>query len=252
MTDPAVAAVIQNYQAATAATRAQLAAFAGASWGRLETYRDADIAALVAALVPLMRGAKQHTATLTAAYLAAVEAKALDRAPEPLGVPAGVVSEESLRGVDDTTVYTRAGVTVWTALSQGQPIEQAAPLGLQRLLALVATDLQLAKTHAARHVMTSSPHVVGYQRVTDGSCCDLCELASERVYRKGDLLPIHAHCSCSVEPLFQVGAAVRVPVSAGNVSGQEDEGDTPIVHVHGEIGPVLAVSGQHFTGPHNL
>jgi hypothetical protein len=252
VTDPAVAAVVGSYRGAVQLVRAQTASYAAASWGQLQSYRDADIAALVGQLVPFMAGARQHTATLTDAYLAAVAARALDRPAAPVGVPADVVDEENLRGVDAETVYTRAGVTVWTALANGDDIEQAASSGLSRLQAMLATDLQLAMTHSARYVMTASPHVVGYERVTDGHCCDLCELAADRVYHKADLLPIHAHCSCTVEPLFQTGSAVRVPVSTtGETSGQDD-GDRPIVHMHGEIGPVLAVRGQHFTGPSDI
>lgn len=250
---PAVLAVVNNYRAATSLVRAQAATYVGALWSQLQSYRDADIDGLVAGLVPFMQGAKQHTAALTDAYLAALAEQALGEPGTPAGVPSDVVDEQSLRGVDDATVYGRAGVTVWTALANGSDIEQAAQSGLARLQAIVATDLQLAKTHSARFAMSANPHVVGYRRVTGGRCCDLCELASERLYHKGDLLPIHAHCSCSVEPLYQVGSAARVPVHVpiGEVSGQ-DEGDTPIVHMHGEIGPVLAVRGQNFTGPNDL
>lgn len=247
--DPAVVAVVNGYRAAVMATRAQAASFAGASWAQLQSYRDADIAGLVAALVPFMRGARQHTAALTDAYLAALAAQALGRPAHPVGVPTTVVDEQSIRGTDDTTVYTRSGVSVWMALAGGADIEEAAGLGLNRLKAIVATDLQLATTHAARHVMAASRHVVGYRRVTGGHCCALCELAADRVYHKGDLMPIHAHCSCSVEPLYGTTDPGRLP--AGEVSGQ-DIGDTPIVHMHGEIGPVLAVRGQQFTGPSDI
>lgn len=252
--DPAVEAVVAGYQNAVALVRSQMAAFTAAMWGGLTSYRDSDISGLVSGLVPVVRGAKDHTATLTDAYLAALASKALDREFAPVGIPASTVDEVALRGVDDTTVYTRAGVTVWTALSEGQGIDDAAKLGGLRLAAMVATDLQLALTHSARYSMAKSRHVVGYKRVTDGSCCGLCQLAADRMYHKGDLMPIHPHCSCSVEPVFQVGSAVQVPIALpiGSSSGGDDAGDTPAVHLHGEIGPVLAVRGQSFTGPNDI
>lgn len=247
--DPAVLAVVNNYKAAVASVRAQAAAFASASWGELQSYRDADMAALLAEVVPFMRGAKEHTATLTDAYLAALAAEALGEPSNPVGVPGSIVSEDSLRGVDDSIVYGRAFVTIWTALANGDGIDKAAGLGLARLQTIIATDLQLAKTHSARYSMTASQHVVGYRRVTDGHCCALCESASSRVYHKRDLMPIHPHCSCDVEPIYGTADPGRLP--AGQSSG-DDAGDTPAVHLHGEIGPTLTVRGQAFTGPSDV
>lgn len=249
--DPSIAAVVAGYQNAVTLVRSQMAAFAAAMWGGMTAYRDADIATLVAGLVPVVVGAKQHTATLTDAYLAALAARALDLPVRPTGIPGSVVDEMALRGVDDTTVYTRAGVAVWTGLSEGKSLEDSASLGLLRLTTMIATDLQLAKTHAARFSMTASRHVAGYLRVTNGSCCGLCEQASGRLYHKADLMPIHPRCTCSVEPVFATGPSSHVAVRLGSPGG-EDVGDTPAIHLHGELGPVLAVKGQTFTGPNDI
>jgi hypothetical protein len=114
-----------------------------------------------------------------------------------------------------------------------------------------STDIQLARTHASRSVLARKQRVVGYRRVLSGSpSCDLCAEASTQRYSKEDLLPIHPGCSCDVEPIYgssdpgTIADDQAIPDNAGQVSGT--------VQQHGEIGPVLAVKGQAFTGPDDL
>lgn len=110
---------------------------------------------------------------------------------------------------------------------------------------LAATDLQLAQTHAARDWMsaalegaTDELRIVGYRRVLTGPGphCDLCTAASTRTYRVSDLMPIHEHCGCTVEPLYgtepvaSIGTTVRVE-------------DDP------EIGPRLLADSWSDVGP---
>lgn len=44
--------------------------------------------------------------------------------------------------------------------------------------------------------------IVGYRRVLTGSSCMFCAAAATKVYSRGDLAPLHAHCDCSVAPVF--------------------------------------------------
>lgn len=44
--------------------------------------------------------------------------------------------------------------------------------------------------------------VVGYRRVLTGRSCMLCAAAATRIYRRGDLMPLHAHCDCAVAPVY--------------------------------------------------
>lgn len=46
------------------------------------------------------------------------------------------------------------------------------------------------------------PKIIGYRRVWSGGC-DHCKIASERLYFRGDLAPIHDGCSCGVAPVFE-------------------------------------------------
>lgn len=162
--------------------------------------------------------------------------------------------------------------------------------GEKRAIELATTDLQLAKTNASQHVLDSQPHVSGYRRVLEGPySCALCVVASTHLYHRAELMPIHPGCDCGVEPL--VGDTSGEPIdSVARVNGdlvpigdlpdihariaamfgrdssaariipgaRNDRGrpiryrDVLVTHEHGELGPVLAVRGQHWTGPGDL
>jgi hypothetical protein len=65
---------------------------------------------------------------------------------------------------------------------------------------------------------TDEFRIVGYRRVLsgEGPHCKLCTAASTRTYRIADLMAIHEHCTCGVQPLYgtepvaSIGTTVRV------------------------------------------
>jgi hypothetical protein len=170
-------------------------------------------------------------------------------------------------------------------------IEQAITAGANRAVDLAQTDLQLTKTRTALQVLGPDDRVVGYRRVLEGAhSCGLCIVAATQRYHRQTLMPIHPGCDCSVEPIWShtdtgqtINPVVRdggklVPVgdladvhdrieqrfgasssSARAIPGARDNlgrivqyRDVLITHEHGELGPVLGVRGQPFTGPDDL
>ncbi|MCU1660882.1 MAG: hypothetical protein JWR58_947 [Pseudonocardia sp.] len=197
--DPAV--VTAGYAAQQAASRANVLAYLAALWARLTSYRTPDAESFAAQVAPIVTGAQQHTASLTAAYLSQVVA--LGGGVPPTSVPIGAVDDAALRGVPALEVYQRPFKQIWYDLSQGKPLDQAVTSAGQRLQKTASTDLQLAKTHTARQVMKSSGRVFGYRRVLTGAKnCALCLIASTQRYRKQELLPIHPACDCGISPVF--------------------------------------------------
>lgn len=124
----------------------------------------------------------------------------------------------ALRGVNPDDVYQRPFAVMQATLARTGDEQQALQSGRAQAAKLAATDMQLAQTHAAHDWMAQAPTVVGYRRVLTGAGphCPLCEQAATRTYRKQDLMPIHEHCTCTVEPLWgtepvaSVGTTVRV------------------------------------------
>lgn len=271
--DPATLTVINRYVDQNVALRQRVVSFVERAWGSLDSWRDADIERFVRAVVPVIEAGQVQTAALTDAYLAAVESTITGLPVRPVGIPADLVVDEAVRGVATAAVYSRTGPTVWTALSQGASLRVAAQKGLQRALSTASTDMQLAKTHASRHVLSKKDGVVGYRRVITGSkSCGLCIVASSQRYHKHNLLPCHPGCDCSVAPIYGkhdpgqvvdpstlagVHDAIAQRFGAFTESARGRDGipnyrDVLVTHEHGEIGPVLSVKGQTFTGPDDL
>lgn len=267
------AAITSAYAAQAASVRSRLLAVLGATWLGLGAWRTADMHRFLSTALPMVAGAQRLMGSLTDAYLSSVVGALTSSPSLPVGLPSSVVSGHGLRGVPPAEVYQRPFVTTWTALSNGQSLDAAVKQGGERLHSVASTDLQLAKTHSALAAMQRMPRVTGYRRVPDATACALCLIASTQRYHKADLLPIHPGCGCDVEPLVgnepegqvidrdllnRIHNAVRQKFGTQNFSAGEigDTGllyrDLIVTHHHGELGPVLAVRGQHFDGPGSI
>jgi hypothetical protein len=238
------------YVAQVKSVRARVEQYALARFGAGQ-HRDADVQRFVAQVVPVILAARRQVSSLTDAYLSRV-----------LGIRSlGPVDTDSLRGVPAAEVYARPYQTVWTKLSEGLPYDAAVSAGAARLTDIALADLQLAKTHTMRTAYQSAG-VERYVRTLTGNVnCALCYIASTQTYASGDLLPIHPGCDCGTAPVQAGGRAVMDKTLTATHEAVEDRlgvsdsgARNPdyrkqlIVHEHGELGPVLAVRGQHFAG----
>lgn len=261
-----------RYATVATALRTRLLAFVTAVFHGLGNYRDADAAAFVEQVLPTVLGAQAQMGALTDAYLSQTLTGMLGTAVAPVGVDL----PEQLRGVPPEDVYARPFNTVYTALGEGKSMTQAVTEGTARLESVTSTDLQLARTTAAQQVGQATPGFHYYRRVLRGSFnCGLCTIAATQRYSKARLMPIHPGCDCGIAPIppgttsgqvidpelleaahDAIGAAGETVDRAGNVTGRRANGSTIrdyqdliITHEHGEIGPLLAVRRQNFTGP---
>lgn len=246
------------YQRQTAALRGRVEQIIRTTWGGLPGFRDADVEGWIAQVLPLLQATQLQMATLTDAYLARLAGQAA------AGLDLAVVTGAALRGVDPEVVYRRPAVTVYTELSRGKPFEAAVATGLRRALSIATTDLQLAKTHAAR-ANQRGRGVRFFRRVLTGSeDCAMCVIASTQRYRVGRLSPIHPGCDCGVEDLpgdvdpGQVIEPALLEQAHEAIAGagyQADRGGRApdyrkliVTREHGELGPVLSLAEHQFTG----
>lgn len=266
--DPAVARVVATHDAAIARLRARTVTVVEAAWRSLPAYRDVDRDRFVRTVAPIVEAAQRQVSAVTAAYLAAVQTAVLATPTRPVAIPAAAVVAP--RGVPTSEVYARPFVETWTALTGGDVFDQAVEKGRQRAVSLAGTDVQLARTNAARYVLERSDGVVGYRRVLHGTeSCGLCVVASTQRYQRGDLMPIHPGCDCGVLPIYgdaDPGQIIdparlegvhqrleeRFGVSDAGARDPIDYRNVLVVHEHGELGPVLGVRGQTFTGPADI
>lgn len=257
----------------TSAQRAQLTerliAMLAAIFAGLGSWRDADAEKFAAQAGPLVTGAQQALASMIAAGLTHQASEALgETVPAPRLPSASVVQ---LRPIPAREVYARPFREVWAALADGKTLPEAIEQGQSRLAELADGDMQLTYAHAHRAGMQALPEEAqpsGWRRVLRGpSSCALCVLASTHRYTIEDLNPIHPRCDCAVEPIFgrdehraaddaaleRVHAAVRELSGETSRSGRGvDYRQIQITQTHGELGPMLARPGDHFTGPDQI
>lgn len=251
-------ALVAAEQSVRMQVRDRLVAYARELWGGMGSWRDADVERFVQQIVPRVLAGQRTIATLTDTYLGQIT-----------GVSgSGVIDVSALRGVDPTVVYQRPAVQMRTDLAAGKAFPDALTASITRLTGLVATDLQMAHTNQARASLDARG-VPGFRRVLVGpGDCALCVIASTQRYHRGNLLPIHPGCNCSVAPL-QSGEPVPQVIDkalleathqqVAEFAGISDRGGRApdyrqmlVTHDHGELGPVLSWRGQSFTGPGDL
>ena len=136
------------YQEACHQVRSRIERFARGYWAQMPNYRDEAIADMVAAITPRVLAGQEAVAELTDAYLAACAD--LMGLAAPTGEVMASEIAAGLRGVDPYLVYERPGKEVYRRLSEGKDIDAAAKAGGLRLLNLIGTDIQLARTRQAR------------------------------------------------------------------------------------------------------
>lgn len=258
--------IVRAYQGVSLDVRNRIETFVTRRWQSLPDYRDNDIRRLMRAVVPVVEGGQKRLSSLTDAYLLNV-ARANGVKKSKSGKL--ITSVKDVRGIPGDEVYLRPGKAVYASLYRGNSFDDAKKAGLARLVSLAMTDLQLAKTHTTRNFGMSNDGVVGYERVIDGvRDCALCIVASTQRYHKEDLLPIHPGCGCDVQPLygeFDPGQVIhedrldsihdRIQEELGvsdSAARSPDYRKIIAVQEHGEIGPLLTIKGQNFTGPDDI
>ncbi|MGH3881947.1 MAG: hypothetical protein ACRDSN_19230 [Pseudonocardiaceae bacterium] len=235
------------------------------SWHRPDAQRFAQRA------VPMVEGAQQALAALTSNYVASAASEVLRRPVAPPGIPHNASAR--LRLVDPTETYQRPFVDAYTALAQGDPLDQALGKARLRLREVAEGDMQQTYAESSRAAMRGLPgdtRPTGWRRVLIGpENCAMCVIASTQRYHIEDLNPIHPRCDCQVRPIYgpiaeQVIEPVlleKVHAAVFELTGQVDRGArapdyrhimTRIVHRHGELGDVIARPGDRFQGPRRI
>ncbi|MGW4028244.1 hypothetical protein ACWEFL_02810 [Streptomyces sp. NPDC004838] len=259
------AALAERYDALTGSLRDRLISFVLAAFESLTSYRDVDALEFIDRVVPVVVATQAQMGAVTDAYLTATIADMLGTSV----APAGVRLAENLRGTPPEEVYRRPFVQTWTALAAGHDFVDAVRQGRTRLLSITETDLQMARTHAAQQSMERGGARFYRRRLKrSGNSCALCTIASTQRYRVADLMPIHPGCHCKPEPIPGIRDPGQVidedllkeahDAIARDIGASDRGGRTPdyrqiiITRQHGEIGPLLAVRRDNFTGPDDI
>lgn len=235
----------------------------------LGSWRDEDVDRYLKAIETPLAGAKKQAANLQLAYYRAAAKEAGKTFVSPRITTADLLTSSLRNGADTRTVYTRPFVELRTALSKGKTVSESIEAGAIRAESLATTEIELARRGAGFSARAGNGNIVGYLRVLSGlENCALCYVASTQRYHSGDLLPIHPGCDCGEEPIYgnsDPGQVIDEQLLDSTHQAIEDRFGTfdygaraidyrkaVVVHEHGELGPVLTVKGQNFTGPDDI
>lgn len=223
-------------------------------------YSSAAIGQYASQLAALVESIQSQSASGTDAYLAEV----LSAMKGSHVSPAGTIDVTGLRkGVSHTEVYGRSADVYRYQRSLGKTEDQAQEMAVQRAEVMAETDVQLAQQSQSQKFMMVKK-VSGYRRVihpelSTGGTCGLCIAAATRFYSRGDLMPLHARCKCTVAPIINSidpGNSINkadlkdLYAQAGNSTARDKlKAVRYTVHSDGEIGPVLAPHGQAWRSP---
>lgn len=261
----------------------QAGSFAVNRFRTLGSWRDADVVEYDRAIKNVLGGLKRQATNLATGFHRAVAENSGEAFTAPTITAANLTTEALRNGATAETVWRRPFVDLWTALDNGKTMTEAIEAGAFRARSLATTELQLARRNASFQARSRNDRIVGYVRTLTGrENCALCYVASTQRYNRGQLMPIHPGCDCGELPIYgtqdpgqvideqlldATHEAIRerfgqLDFSARDIGGGKfvsyKDGDRladftgVTIRDNGELGPVLTVTGQHFTGPNDL
>lgn len=261
-----VGEVIRRYLAQYANLRGAAARRVGLLWDQFGGLDQKALEQFPTQAAPVVAGAQAAAAAFVAAYFAVL------LGPHNVRLPAIDRSQLTTRPTPPIEVYQRAIITARKAIADGHPFPDAMRIGRERATSTADTDVVLAQRSATLQLVRNDERIVGYRRVLTGQSCAFCATASTVRYRTDQLMPIHNRCDCGVAPIlgtFDPGHTINAKLvadlkRAARTLGTRDywkarhlvideDGTVHLpnvaVHEHGELGPVLTDSTDHFDGP---
>lgn len=214
------------YQRRLAQLSTRTAAVIALRWDAHDGLDDEVAARFASDATPIALNAQRQAAYLADGYLAAFLSTQLGRRITPQGFDPDEFTGPAVRsGSSPRDVWQRSVVTARAAIARGRDYTDARAEGRARAMMTARTDVALTARAVTASVTGRTEEVTGYRRVLGSKPCELCVGAAAKTYRKQDLMPIHASCSCGVEP-------VTGPV-------EMTEPDEVKVVQHDELGPML-------------
>lgn len=208
----------------------------GNTWQALGSYDERDVPRWLDQVVPLVLTGRRSSASLTDAYLAQA------RGRRPVGA-ANRALDRVRGGADPREVYRRPFVTLWSALGDSRPFDDARSSAGARAAGMAAFDVQATMRETAATVQEADDGIYGYRRVADGNACDFCQALDGAYLKSADDFALHNNCGCGVEELTRPHPRAAFLPSGASVH------DDFAIHEHGEMGAVLTAPDQQFTGP---
>lgn len=185
-----------------------------AAWNALPDHGDSSVPLFVDTVVPVVEAGQRRSVQLVDAYFA------LEMERAAYGTdPREAIGAHARQGTDPGEVYRRPFVTLWSALKDRFPWEEANVQAINRLDRAVKTDVLLAMTRAGAAISDADPDIKSLVRVLRGTCSK-CAEAVQSATPAGGLQPIHPGCQCAFMPSTQ--APKDLPKTAGIAMARQE------------------------------
>lgn len=257
-----------SYQKTSSYLIKQAGTQARANFLGLPDWRDDNVPEFLNAMKRDLIPLKKQSASFAWGYMAQIARARSQEFRQPKFDPDQFETAILRNGSGFDEVFRRPFVEMRSALAQGRNFSDALYLGGNRASSLAQTEVQLNRRQASLIGRSKNNNIVGYLRVLSGAeNCALCYVASTQRYRKGDLLPIHPGCDCGEMPIYgnsdpgqvideynleRAHQAVEDRLGVSARDARQIDYRALTIHEHGELGPVLTIKGQDFTGPGDL
>jgi hypothetical protein len=196
----------------------------------------------------------------------------LDRAASTVSY-AGPGDDVKVSAADMSTraIFERPAQTYRYVVSKGGV--DAAKQASDRIDSLIDDNLMLSQRLAQQQVLAQAVNlddngnhrgkhgvkVIGYRRVihpeqSRGGTCGMCIAASDRIYKVAELLPLHAHCKCTIAPVTEDHDPADDVNAVDLRQLYKHAGGNTVAHLkrtryqvdeHGELGPVLVPKSKY-------
>lgn len=232
------------------------------------------IAEMTSQAVAFVEAAQLQAVATTDTYLSQVASDVRGRPVAPSGALSRADVGTLRRGVSHQEVYGRLADQFRYESSLGTDPGTVLEHVENRARSLAGMDLQLAQREQEHKFMVVR-HVDGWRRVlhpelvssrskdgTVGEVCGLCVAASDRVYSRETLRPIHAGDRCTVAPIINgvdPGGELNrrdldelYRLAGGTTDSAKLKRVKFRVNDHGELGAVLTAAEDSFRGPDDV
>jgi len=239
---------------AAAGVAASSTSVAAQSWASFSGWYDAAaVAAVSAELAALSQAGQETVAGLFTEYIAQITALLRDQGR--VQIPR-ITVPRIRNGVPGSTVHGRVAYAFKDTFALTGDEDLAIERAVARGIRLIEDDLMLAARQAQVDAM-GDLQVTRYRRIlrpelSEEGPCGLCVVASDTLYKRATLLPLHGRCKCLTMPVIgdddlpkKLNRADldRIYDAAGNRRGLDREADLKRIRIqiseHGELGPIL-------------
>jgi hypothetical protein len=172
------------------------------AWTKLDPADlDASYEPIRQVLAITIRGAQREAVRMAAGFYTAYLSSELGHDPRAAAVAMDPYVGVTFRGKDLDSALRAPVIKAKLATREGQPD----PLG--RGLRALTSSIDLNVKHAARQSLSDSMQndgrVIGWRRVTRGTCGACLALADNTILAPGTPLSVHPNCSCVASPVLR-------------------------------------------------